>query len=178
MLRVPEQRLLRGAQVGGCPGARIKVDDDCTCGQPCMPELKCSSNEDCPAFAFCEGRSGMCVSGCRDDSSCLDGQTCLNGACIKGCETTDDCDYRQEKCHNGACIYTGYVCEESEDCPAGQPLCENGYCIEDYRCNISDECPGDELCIEGRCTPPPECTSSPAALRLTLRPALLVMPRR
>ena len=143
-----------------CPGSRIKVDDDCTCEQPCMPELKCSSNEECPAFAFCEGRSGMCVSGCRDSGGCLDGQTCLNGACIKGCETTDDCDYRMERCNNGACVYTGYVCETSEDCPAGQPLCENGYCIEDYRCNISDECPGDELCIEGRCSPPPECTSS------------------
>lgn len=142
-----------------CPGQRVKVDDDCTCEQPCMPELKCESDAECPPFAFCNGREGMCETGCRDESGCLPGQTCLNGLCIKACSSLEDCDYRKEKCHNGACIYTGYVCETSEDCPAGMTLCENGFCVQDYTCNISDECPGDELCINKICSPPPECNS-------------------
>ena len=70
---------------------------------PSPRSIPCSNGGDCekvdPKFAYClEGRCVECVT----NTSCGDGNTCVDGACVTSCKDGRDCPEGQA-CSDGKC---------------------------------------------------------------------------
>jgi hypothetical protein len=138
------------------------------------------ADEACPADAYCDA-SGVCAKGCRDSSTCPDGQLCVNGACSTQsaqCSSRCDCDPGQV-CRDGACQSPPASCATQADCPRGPAdRCEayqcNGFtrqcfdpdpqpCTGSADCVGRPGCTGGAVCActsSGACVPDVDCTAA------------------
>ena len=146
-----------------CPPGVSCVDGDCV-------YEGCTSNDDCPEDECC--MDFMCVrKDCRDiqcgpdpvcNISCGDcgGWACVDGRCVEGCTTRDDCAGPVcLVCKDYACVPPPPVCQGDHDCCVGYwcnfGICEGGgrECMSDDECRAFD--PEKPRCVDGRCWP--EC---------------------
>jgi hypothetical protein len=132
---------------------------------------RCAADEVCRLDQFCSGR-GYCEFGCRDSSTCPDGEVCVNGACADAstagaCGSKCDCDPGQV-CADGVCQSPPATCESPDDCARGPAdRCEayqcNGFtqaCFDPdpQPCDTGDDCVGRPGCDQGCvCTPNQQC---------------------
>jgi hypothetical protein len=166
--------LVSCAEVADCP------DPDPTrtrCNGVCL--TICNGVDDlCPLDSYCDA-TGSCAKGCRDSSTCPDGQLCVNGACSTQsaeCSSRCDCD-PGEICEGGACQSPPTTCTTKEDCPRGPAdRCEafqcNGFthqcfdpdpqpCAGPADCAGRPGCTGGTVCTctsAGACVPDAACT--------------------
>lgn len=144
-----------------CPPGELCVDGQCT-PDPCL-------NKQCPTGQYC--RAGQCIDPCAScpaGARCVDGkcvtdpcanvscpkdQVCQNGSCVPECCTTDSCKNnricRACQCFNPPC--QGVTCPGSNVCNKDTGNCEppTGACDVD-----KNQCPNNDVCINGKCEPP------------------------
>ncbi len=87
------------------------------CGDACIPEAGCCSQEDCSNTTVCF--NNQCVEPCQA-VQCSDRETCVGGECV--------CRDNYVRSVNGNCIEKG-LCAADEDCEETQK-CESGICVE------------------------------------------------
>lgn len=133
------------ACVGGvCTVAQCLVDEDCAqadvvCDQGACVQRACVTNEDCPAGRVCRGTPAACLPPepfCAQDTDCPVGFVCpvtTTAQCTPGCQTQAQCS-AQEYCDGTRC----------------RALCDP-----------QTPCPGNTVCLEGRCIDPPDCSALP-----------------
>ena len=115
---------------------------------------------------------------CETNIDCpADFPICENGLCIEhtvpstGCETNDDCVPPYECVQFGdskMCVKpdtTGDRCDpiEGMDCPPDE-VCIGGYCTPEpssIECEDNDDCPNGFVCIDGTCQPDPNDPDPP-----------------
>lgn len=137
---------------GACGVDCVSDASICAAGQMCdKPTATCVTNP-CPNVDpdSCTGRTPhlspslncSCVE-CTDNTHCGPGKVCgSNGAC-----TADQC---QTPCNSN----TPGTCNGA----AGTPYCVGGCCSQ---CIGAADCPGGQLCLDGFCGVPPNCTVDP-----------------
>tara|TARA_B100000609_G_scaffold199399_1_gene202665 strand:- start:12093 stop:16493 length:4401 start_codon:yes stop_codon:yes gene_type:complete len=143
----------------GCPNGKICQDGKCL-NDPC-------SGVQCKAGSFC--KAGTCVGSCAGvfcatgeiciegkctsdpckDKTCGNDEICVEGQCVKNTCKKENCRGTRicqgDKCINDPC--GGITCETGHTCQEGQ-------CTGDRTCNIDSECPGESVCIDGKCAEP------------------------
>ena len=143
----------------GCPNGKICQDGKCL-NDPC-------SGVQCKAGSFC--KAGTCVGSCAGvfcptgeiciegkctsdpckDKTCGNDEICVEGQCVKNTCKKENCRGTRicqgDKCVNDPC--GGITCETGHTCQEGQ-------CTGDRTCNIDSECPGESVCIDGKCAEP------------------------
>lgn len=81
------------------------------------------------------------------DVTCDAGEVCVNGACVRECDTTADCG-AGEVCTNGNCVAAG-ECDSDDDCDAGEVCAEaTNTCVE---CEAAADCDDDDACTTDSC---------------------------
>ncbi len=154
------------ATSSGSGGAASACSDGCPASTPHCDETtgtcRACLDDSCPDGQYCDKDTDSCV-GCLDDSHCPDG-VCVDGNCVKGCVSSDQCD-AGESCCNGGCIdlssdlnncgACGAACPSiphaSTTCTSGQCLlgsCDAGWI--DCNQNVDDGCEWD--LSQGECT--------------------------
>lgn len=142
------------------------------CVFPCDPVRFCERDADCFEGEYCGEREYrtasdptggiyQCISGCRDDSSCEDGETCdpESRSCYTACSQDSDCP-EDEGCNDdGRCSAVGRLCVSSSDCDAGEYCSSDGRCA--FGCRQDSDC--DEPCDKVQscadaCPPEPSCS--------------------
>ena len=162
----------RSCETGSCP-----VGFECVTlggqGRQCVPESRscsgtsvpppddpeCDADNPCAAPQRCQ--EGVCVDPepdpeCDAENPCADPQICDSGECVDPepeCGDNDDCG-TDEECIDGACYDIEVAsCERSSEC-GETGICVDGSCRE--TCESTDDCPGNQVCRAGLCSPPPE----------------------
>lgn len=74
---------------------------------------------------------------CSNDNPCPNGQFCWNGLCAIGCTSNGDC-------------------ADDQYCDTDLLLCQNA---EVPGCQNADDCFGEQICVQGLCSTPPEPTA-------------------
>lgn len=155
-----------------CMGANPAEGVGGECVFPCDPVRFCQSDADCFEDEYCGDREYRaasdpagaiyeCISGCRGDSSCEDGETCdpESRSCYRACITDGDCPEGEGCNDDGRCSNVGQLCVSDSDCEARE------YCDPDGRC--SPGCSSDAGCVEvcekvascvDACPPEPGCS--------------------
>ncbi|TNE45143.1 MAG: hypothetical protein EP343_28140 [Deltaproteobacteria bacterium] len=165
-----------------CPGNQICLNGQCV--DPKCPDTPCAPGElcvngvctkdpcqgvQCPAGQYCRGGNcinpcGACPAGttcvdgkCVNDPcaniQCKDGEVCQNGSCVPECCTADSCKFnricRACACYDPPC--GGVTCPNGTECNKDTGNCQppTGTCDVD-----KVQCSGDDVCIDGKCTPP------------------------
>lgn len=142
------------ACTGGAGGECVD-DGNCDDGQACVEatcvDVECLTSEDCDIGNFCHLKTHTCKPGCHEDSDCLAGEQCNQGAnqCEQaGCRSTElDC-HAGEVCDpvSGQCSDVG-VCEQ--DCHVyNSPNCGPGLCLASTTgtCRVNSDCDAGETC--------------------------------
>ncbi len=135
---------------GLCPG-----DDVCDRGQ-CVPrcstgEFRCNSGYECTA-------AGTCVDPTCAAVTCPEGQVCLDGACVDGCQSVT-CPYG-DVCRLGRCVdpCASITCDEGYTCHLGVCVdCDCSGCPSGKSC-VEDVCV-DTACASVSCTPGTHCSA-------------------
>ncbi len=134
----------------------------------------CGSGADCPPFQMCDPSTGMCDTNCAgsgcacvSDSQCAggyteqaglgQGQICVSGFCVAGCNAATDCplDLACDLSSGapgscvGGCTGSACACVIDTQCNADdegqQSVCgENGFCTTG--CKTGFDCPHDLAC--------------------------------
>lgn len=84
-----------------------------------------------------------CPDGCRN------GETCLNGACVRTCRENIECRSREDACIGGRCV-DGVCTQFAARCEAGYVCCGNGRCCP-QRCRLDIDCTVADPCVTARC---------------------------
>jgi len=87
---------------------------------------------------------GHCIPGCETNDDCLSGTVCVDGSCLEGdcgnkydCPIEYICDTAARKCEPG--------CEDDKDC-YGYNECIGGECVERTGCEGTYQCGLAEMC--------------------------------
>ena len=159
----------------GNNGAAACTDDfGCDLGTFCIDGAclptgdECAQSDDCGLGRVCN--NGHCVTyvpDCVEDTDCGEGEVCLDDVCVAGCRGDDDCG-RGERCEDFACerLAGNNGNNGNNGAPCGGPCPEHQRCEvqtqscgPDGTCATDDHCTGQETCLDGVCTPPPQaCT--------------------
>lgn len=136
------------------PGSDNCNDDPdlCADNEYCADNGECRTNNcgdlspsDCtgltPVF---DGPNCQCVA-CLDASNCAPGQICNNGTCE---------DTQSGGCQISCDPNTPGICSGT-----GTPYCINECCVE---CLGAADCGGGEICLDGFCGLPPDCSTDPS----------------
>lgn len=128
------------------PGSCKDAAQDCQVGQKCC---KADGSETGTCKASCD--TTKCETACREQSDCLNGQTCTDGCCKssgpdpgKECKRTSDCPKSQECTPSGGkkiCTTCAQTCVSTTDCSGGDQVCENG-CCRLPSCTADSDCSG------------------------------------
>ncbi len=184
---------LCGGCVGEAPVCNVvsRECQACGVGTPCEAPLVCTPEGDCvepePGVECLteldcreEGRplceEGLCI-GCRDDSWCVAGSSCVDGGCAEGDACTGLACHGELACGDGACVDG---CAADEDCgdeDAGLACnVETGQCYqEDQRCDAGGVV---SVCAPGSiCRPDPLNPNDTACSCLRANPDNFVEPR-
>ena len=162
-----------------CPGEEICVAnkcvqpdcrkvEDCQDGELCI-DGKCTADsckdKTCGKGEFCRG--GTCVKTCAG-VTCSDGETCVDGECKEDPCKDVTCS-AEEVCESGKCVLNfcqgqnnckdGRLCQidkcVTDPCSgltcSGSEVCKNAQCTGDRQCQVDADCPGDTICVEGKC---------------------------
>ncbi len=112
------------------------------------PDL-CINDNDC-SEGVC--RDGQCISGCRSDSQCFPGESCVENRCEFRCSSPQECvaNGYGTACIDGICkeVNAGPDNEGHSRCTSCQTCSELGTC-KDIDCTDDDQCPGCS-CLLGR----------------------------
>lgn len=139
---------------------------------------RCAADTVCRPAEYCSPR-GYCELGCRDSTTCPEGDVCVNGSCVEpggvgACGTKCEC-LAGQVCQNGVCTDPPATCSRPEDCGRGQgDRCDayqcNGFtgqcfdpdpqpCIDADDCIGRPGCGNDCVCTtSGQCVPGGACT--------------------
>lgn len=142
--------------------------------------ISCTTNDQCPADAWCQ--AGTCTPGsgneCTSDEACGPDRTCVivtdcgaarcsgNTCQPKPCTTHDECE---GVCLDGHCT-PAPTCADGGACPTGL-YCVEGVCTppEEVTCNDDQDCPEEgQRCVASACVIPTPCSTSaecPESLR-------------
>ncbi|QDG53748.1 hypothetical protein FIV42_24290 [Persicimonas caeni] len=153
---------------GSCPSGQVCN----TQTDQCEPEQNCDPA--CTDGQICDTTSGTCIDnncppGTPEPSDCaadpvynkFDADGCFCAQCL----SDSDCDTGAgETCNpNGECI----VCNESCDPSQGGNACSDPgfYCVSNccIECVGNSDCPQGEVCVDGSCGAPPDCSVDPSA---------------
>ena len=167
----------------GCAANKPK----CPAGQFCL-EGKCKRDAcplmNCGPGTVCRPSDNKCVKVCTN-VKCKTGERCVDGNCVISkcktpCKTGEYCDEADPKnpkctkntCGAGSCKH-GRVCQQGRciddpctrmGCPT-PGICKAGQCVSGGGCFVDVDCPGDQVCIQGKCAAPncyttAKCTSA------------------
>jgi hypothetical protein len=147
-----------GPGAGGSPSAGpgaggAEVCDPTELACPCAEDGTCGEGEACVL--------GACVPGCNFDAECPGGTRCAEGQCLPACDAGACAE--GASCVGGACIPDA-AGECGEDAPCAEGVCVEGRCAE--ACASHADCGEDELCnaATGACQadlgPAPSCTDA------------------
>jgi Cys-rich repeat protein len=164
--------------------AECSANSECGSGEVCkdykcvdQTQSGCIDRNDCAANEICI--DGECVgqnSSCIFNSECDNGK-CVDGTCIAGCTSHDDCGpyercripengteglCEQVECRRSSDCSAGEMCVDANceksctkaaDCEGGFVCGDNGYCEQDpnVECRTTAECAQDEMCMDGEC---------------------------
>ncbi|MFU8802620.1 MAG: hypothetical protein ACNA8W_02315 [Bradymonadaceae bacterium] len=139
---------------GNCVTAPPTSCDDVQCetGERCLPEsLQCvrdciSDQSICTGDEVCDAATGQCSTpGCLNNAECPQGQECTDGNCVP-------------TGNPGVCTQT---CDANVPgtCGGGTPYCLDSCCSE---CVGAADCPQGQLCLDGFCGNPPDCSADPS----------------
>ncbi len=132
-----------GACLAQSPQLACSADADCATGEvcldgACLPEGSCSVDAHCEVNELCNPITASCAPAsspmlCETSGDCLEGHTCVNGACEPPasipCAADADCSV-DEVCLAGACGEAPAPCTADADCTAGQVcVVDTGLCI-------------------------------------------------
>jgi formylglycine-generating enzyme required for sulfatase activity len=124
----------------------IDVEAGCTVDADCDDQVYCNGAERCNVDGECQAGTPVCLTLLCDESA---------QACVE-CLVDADCD-DLVYC-NGA-----ERCDINGECSAGSPTCVPLLCDESARacveCLGDADCGAEEVCENGVCRPPPECTT-------------------
>jgi hypothetical protein len=143
--------------VGVCGGDNIctnpstcEENADCLANSYCADSGRCEpdpcNDVTCELGGVCQRGTTNCVSAesCTDEteeSDCVDGERCFDGACLgedELCATLD--------CQRGVCSFQEKACVSADDCAGDDTLC-----IDGEICSEADECI-DDLCVQNDVT--------------------------
>ncbi len=147
---------------------QVVCPDDQVCNSvdfSCIP--KCSADS-CNANEACNVATGICeITNCpgEDPTQCdpnsarpaWDPIKCFCAECLQDSE----CNMAAgEVCTNGGkCFACEKACDGSAgSCGGATPYCISECCVS---CVSANDCMGGELCIDGACSPPPNCMADP-----------------
>ena len=165
----------------GCYGSSTS----CKAGQLCLraqcEDPACDSKQ-CGADEFCRNSDGTCAKACSS-VTCKTGEVCRDGACEKDSCAGVKCDAGKicvegaceaEKCNASNVCKAGRVCNPKANacvddpcagvtCPDSKQVCRWGQCQSPPSCSVDKDCPGKQLCLEGKCVQPTCETNSDCA---------------
>ncbi|MGC4118303.1 MAG: hypothetical protein QM765_27870 [Myxococcales bacterium] len=156
----PKQCIAGCRDGAGCPAGTI-CDQfvNGKCGEPygqCLPEPSCQSDSECPKGSVCDfemagGGRRTCQTGCRDITSCGDGEECIYDACPKcvNCPCHGQCQSKAT-CKSDAECSTGEICTDDASCTL---RCVAG-CRTDADCRADQYCPPTLPCVGCGCAHP------------------------
>lgn len=151
---------------GACPSGQHcdTASDTCVADQACDPA--------CGTDQVCNPTTGTC-----EDNNCPTGsptpQDCANdpvynkfdpdGCYCAECLSDNDCDTAAgESCNpNGECMNCSEQCDPSQGgnaCSQAGFYCVSNCCVE---CVGNTDCPQGDVCVDGACGPPPDCSTDP-----------------
>jgi hypothetical protein len=158
-------------------------DDQCTPGlvcdsrSSCVPPDgagSCDADTDCPSGAFCDERTGECITSptCGPNGevgSCGPGRTCdSRGTCVPTtctadtqCPTSFFCDETTRQCVPSLSCYTDNDCTRipGTTCDESRSTCEPP--DTQPGCVLDTDCGANQTCCNGICTVEPTCTPRP-----------------
>lgn len=112
----------------------------------CPGNRVCTSDLECGPMATCNSE-GVCSSGCRSDADCVDGESCVDSACLSRCQSHGECQLGF-LCEEGNC-QPG--CSPEAPCPEGMN-CRENQCQEG--CVADGDCPPGSYCgVGNECLP-------------------------
>jgi hypothetical protein len=158
------------------PSNEASVAINCPCNG-----CSCTSGSDCPPFQMCDPSTQMCDTncagsgcGCVSDSQCAGGYTeqsglgqgeiCVNGFCVAGCNAATDCPL-DSACDlsNGApgtcvgvgrCMGSACACVIDSQCSASdggqQSVCDSDAGLCTQGCKTGYDCPSSEACEQSQ----------------------------
>lgn len=168
-----------------CVNHKCRAEQITSCAQVmCSPEQKCVPQtfecvdvctsaqgmpNSCPEGQVCSATTGECsVNACvgKDPEQCQgdaehpywNDTFCACVACID----STHCSGAGESCNgNGECTVCQTLCDSStpNTCQGATPYCISGCCSE---CIGTVDCPSGEVCLEGFCGVPPDCSTDPS----------------
>lgn len=152
---------------GTCmPGSRsCRTHGDCAIGSycddgSCVPSDTCSTDGECTDGFWCDYR-GTCVprpnDACRTQADCAGTTLCIEGYCRDRAETCE----LDRHCATGICVNSecSSTCTSDAECAPGD-TCQGNSCRAANECTTSAGCDANEHCVDGRCLPDCQASSS------------------
>ncbi|TNE44114.1 MAG: hypothetical protein EP343_30650 [Deltaproteobacteria bacterium] len=127
-----------------CATGEFCRNSDATCAKPCSG-VKCQAGEMC--------KDGACVADPCANANCAAGEVCVKGTC------------EPDKCSASNVCKAGRVCYPMDNgciddpcagvtCPDSKQVCKWGQCQAPDSCKFDKDCPGELLCLSGKCVKP------------------------
>ena len=137
-----------------CASVSCKTGEYCrrsdgTCIAPCAG-VNCKTSEIC--------RNGVCQADPCSKVQCSAGEVCIQGECKKkNCTGASVCKHGRI-CNELTNTCTDDPCDNVK-CPDSRQVCKFGQCLAPPSCTYDKDCPGQQLCVGGKCIAP-TCSSS------------------
>lgn len=152
-------------QSNTCTGSELCLQAECKV-DPCI-RVTCQKTE------FCRRNDGVCASpcanvNCKTGEICVDGKCQVNACAQAQCSAGEVCilgECKKERCNVSNACKHGRVCDAETNlcqddpcagvkCPDARQICRSGQCISPPTCVFDKDCPGQQLCVGGKCINP------------------------
>lgn len=147
-----------------CPQGEVCNSDTLECEAGCTPG-SCAAED---PNTICDQTSGQCVQNTcpgEDPTQCdgdpnrpvWDAAKCFCAECL----SDDDCPGTETCTSGGVCFECTQECDPMVpgQCGGSTPYCIDECCVS---CVGAADCAEGEICIDGSCAPPPNCTADPS----------------
>lgn len=161
-----------------CDPSYCTIGKTCKKGEYCLLgrcKTNLCANKKCGPGSVCRPTDGKCIQPCAG-VTCSAGKLCRDGACVADpcgntpCRADEVCDTSDAKnprcvrnpctpgsCRNGRVCSDGGRCVDDAcsamTCPSKAQRCLRGQCIDRLPCRVDVQCPGSDICVDGRCYP-------------------------